>query len=386
MSGFVLARGLSGLPKAGVRGLQALAAVYKTTGEPQQVVEVVERTIPDDSKSLGQGQVVVQMLAAPVNPSDLNQIEGKYPVRGTFSSMQIGDQSIQAAVGGNEGVGEVVQVGHDVTGLQAGDWVVPQQAGVFGTWCTHAVAGASGLLRIPRAWREKVRPVDVACLKVNSSTAYRLLRDFVGLQPGDYVIQNGANSAVGRAVIQLARNWGIRTINVVRERAEGGGLLAQQLRALGADMVVTDTQLSDKDTAREIKALEPRLGLNCVGGRATMLMTKLIGPNGKLVSYGGMSGKPVSMPTSLLLFKNISAHGFWMNRWYDQALKDAALGEEQLRMWEDILAMTSKKQFTPEPVALEQWPVGSLQQTQELVATAVAWGSPKTVFTFGPSA
>lgn len=68
-------------------------------------------------------------------------------------------------------------------------------------------------------------PVEFAAtLQVNPPTAYRMLKDFVHLRPGDTVIQNGANSAVGQAVIQLAAAWGVNTINVVRSRYEHAGL------------------------------------------------------------------------------------------------------------------------------------------------------------------
>jgi trans-2-enoyl-CoA reductase len=45
-----------------------------------------------------------------------------------------------------------------------------------------------------------------------------MLKDFVDLRPGDWVIQNGANSAAGQAVIQIAAARGLKTINCVRTR------------------------------------------------------------------------------------------------------------------------------------------------------------------------
>ncbi len=55
-----------------------------------------------------------------------------------------------------------------------------------------------------------------ATLSVNPATAYRLLKDFSSLKAGDVIIQNGANSMVGQAVIQMARERGVKTINVIR--------------------------------------------------------------------------------------------------------------------------------------------------------------------------
>ncbi|PIA16171.1 NAD(P)-binding protein [Coemansia reversa NRRL 1564] len=307
------------------RRIQAQAAIYTETGDPQKVIKVISHKVPDTADELQRNEVLIRMLAAPVNPSDLNQIEGSYPVKARFKKLNAvngTNTSLIATVGGNEGVAEILATGSGVAGLFNGDWVVPRQAGVFGTWCTHAVVKDKTILKIPSGWREGVEAIDVACLKVNPSTAYRLLSDFVDLRPGDCIIQNGANSGVGRAVIQLAKHWGIRTINIVRDRPHLPEL-AQELYNLGADVVISDKQLIDTGDGRikikeQIKSLKAPicLGLNCVGGRTTVQMTKLISQGGVLVSYGGMSRQPVMLPTSLLIFKDISARGFWMNRWY----------------------------------------------------------------------
>ncbi|KAJ1864515.1 mitochondrial 2-enoyl thioester reductase [Coemansia sp. RSA 989] len=365
------------LPRLGTRQarlLQTQAAIYTEPGDPQAVVRVVERNLPDVP---GSNQVLVRMLAAPVNPSDLNQIEGTYPVKGTFDELTTSTDTIYAAVGGNEGVGEVIRVGDGVHGLQVGDWVVPQRAGQFGTWCTHTMTNASSLSAVPADWRSGLDPLDVACLKVNPCTAYRLLKDFAALNPGDYVIQNGANSGVGRAVIQLARYWGIRTVNVVRERPQLDQL-HQELISLGADIVVSDKQLATDDIKQQLKSLDApvRLGFNCVGGRATLQMTKFISAGGTLVSYGGMSRQPVTMPTSLLLFKNISACGFWMNRWYNQSFTSSRLEDEKHQMWREILGLIQQKKFVTQPLVTSNWHSQmDIGKAQEAVSGAVTWGA-----------
>lgn len=59
------------------------------------------------------------MLMAPINPSDINMIEGTYPILPTLP-----------AVGGNEGVGQVVEVGSDVKGIKINDLVLPSKPGL----------------------------------------------------------------------------------------------------------------------------------------------------------------------------------------------------------------------------------------------------------------
>ncbi|KAJ1950693.1 mitochondrial 2-enoyl thioester reductase [Linderina macrospora] len=354
-----------------------IAAVYTETGDPVSVLRVVERQLPS---SLQDGQLLIRMLAAPVNPSDLNQVEGVYPVKGRFGNIQVsGGTTIDAAVGGNEGVGEVIAVGSGVSGdLSVGDWVVPERAGEFGTWATHAVVDRTAVVKIPEDWRAGLEPLQVASIKVNPSTAYRMLRDFAPLNPGDYVIQNGANSGVGRAVIQLAKQLHVRTINVIRDR-DNFDELASELHELGGDIIIKDKELTDDAVKRRLKSLDApvRLGFNCVGGRVTLAMTKFISQGGSLVSYGGMSRQPVTLPTSLLLFKDIRAYGFWMNRWYETNKGSEARQE----MWADILRLAREGKFVTQPMQRAGWPAAGVDAAQEAVSGAVAWGA-KHAFIF----
>ncbi|KAI9501160.1 mitochondrial trans-2-enoyl-CoA reductase [Coemansia spiralis] len=355
--------------------IRAQSAVYTETGEPSQVLRVVEHEVPN-ADELGDTQAVVRMLASPINPSDLNQIEGAYPVRAPFSTRITGELS---AVGGNEAVGEVLYAGAG-SGLQIGSWVIPQRAGEFGTWSTHVVVDDAQVASVPLEWREGLEPLAVASVKVNPSTAYRLLRDFSALGPNDCVVQNGANSGVGRAVIQMARLMGVRTVNVVRERPDFGELAAE-LSGLGADLVVQDRELGDPAVRERIGALGPvRLGLNCVGGRATLLMTKLLAKGATLVTYGGMSRQPVTLPTSLLVFRDIRACGFWMNRWYLSQPR-----ERRDEMWRDILGMARRGQFQTQPMARVEWPGASrvsAEEAQRAVRDAVSWSTGKRAFVF----
>jgi len=165
--------------------------------------------------------------------------------------------------------------------------------------------------------------VQGAMLTVNPPTAYGMLTNFVKLEKGDYVVQNGANSAVGQAVIQIASHLGFKTINFVRSRPEQSlATLKSHLSSLGATHVFTYDDLSDKTLNLRSKVPEwtsgkgVKLGLNCVGGKENSLMAGLLGQDAHLVSYGAMSKQPLSLPTSLHIFKNLTSHGYWQTRWY----------------------------------------------------------------------
>lgn len=135
---------------------------------------------------------------------------------------------------------------------------------------------------------------------------------------GDVVIQNGANSAVGQAVFQMAAQRDIKTINVIRDRPELGDTV-ERMKSYGAYIVVTEDQLGTPSFQRLISDLpKPKLALNCVGGTSATEIARTLDQGGVHVTYGGMSRKPVQIPTSLLIFRDIQLRGFWLSRWVDE--------------------------------------------------------------------
>jgi len=244
----------------------------------------------------GAGEVLVRMLAAPVNPADLNVIEGTY-----------GELPSLPCTIGNEGVGVVEQLGSSVHGLSVAQTVLPLS---FGTWAEKMVVPAEALIVLP----DGLDPLQAAMLAVNPATAWRMLHDFARLDPGDWIVQNAANSGVGRAVIQLAKALGLRTLNVVR-RVE----LIEELEKIGGDVVVTE-EMNLRD---QVQALcggkNPKLALNAVGGASALNLANALAPGAPLVTYGAMGRQPLKIPNSLLIFKNLSFHGFWLRRWKETA-------------------------------------------------------------------
>jgi trans-2-enoyl-CoA reductase len=160
----------------------------------------------------------------------------------------------------------------------------------------------------------EIEPIQAAMLKVNPITAWRMLHDFVSLRPGDWLIQNAANSGAGQCVIQIARELGYRTVNVVR-RAE----LVEELRALGGDVVVVDGESVRNEVVAATERAPIRLALNAVGGENALHVAKCLASDGTMVTYGAMSLEPLCLPNGMLIFKNLRFTGFWVNKWYDAA-------------------------------------------------------------------
>ena len=154
-----------------------------------------------------------------------------------------------------EGAGIVVEVGSAVRNLEPGALVILPHG--LGTWREACAVAAEKLVVVPGG----IEPIQAAMLKVNPVTAWRMLHDFVSLRPGDWLIQNAANSAAGRCVIQIARELGYKTVNIVR-RAE----LVDELRAEGADVVLVDGETLRDEVAGGNGARADSPGFECGRG------------------------------------------------------------------------------------------------------------------------
>ncbi|KAF2863859.1 putative mitochondrial enoyl reductase [Piedraia hortae CBS 480.64] len=325
---------------------QAQCLSFAKYGEPKEVLKLHRHSISPAHGNL----VTIKFLASPINPADINQIQGVYPSKPTFSG-SIGS-SEPLAVGGNEGLAEVVSVGNKVSKLRCGDWVIMNGPG-FGTWRTHAQTTEDKLAPIRN--HEGVTPEQVGTVSINPLTAYRMLRDFVPLQQDEWFIQNGANSGVGRAAIQLGKEWGYKSINIVRQRKseEQMASLREELKTLGADVVVTDEEVQSRDFPKRVEELTGkapvRLALNCVGGPLVNFMAKMLAPGSHVVTYGAMSKQPVSLPMGLLIFKNITFSGFWVSQW------SKLHPEQRQKCIDEVLDLTRAGKFKDTPMQKVKW-------------------------------
>src|SRR6266404_5328547 len=267
--------------------------VYQTHGKPAEVLQIKTEPWPKPTAD----EVVVAMRAAPINPADINAIEGKYPARREVP-----------AIPGFEGAGVVVELGANVKSIANGALVILPHN--IGTWREAVAVKASELVVVP----SDIEPMQAAMLKINPLTAWRLLHGYVDLRRGDWIIQNAANSGAGRAVIQIAHELGFKTVNVVRR-----GELVEELRAEGGDIVLVDGEKLRDEVKSATNGAPIRLGLNSVGGDSALRLANCLAFGGTLVSFGAMSLQPLKIPTGLLIFKDLRFRGIWINKWYDNA-------------------------------------------------------------------
>lgn len=242
------------------------------------------------------------------------------------------------AIPGNEGVGVVEEIGAEVQGVCPGNKVIVTKP-VQGTWRDIGTFNKDVLKVVP----DNMGLVEAATLTVNPCTAFRMLSDFQPVRNGDMVvIQNGANSACGQNVIQICKAWGVENINIVRNRPEINEL-KEYLKCLGATYVLTEEELRSTTIFRDKKIKKPMLALNCVGGKSSLEMLRHLQHTGCMVTYGGMSREPVTIPTSAFIFKNLAFYGFWMTAWNEKA----SPAEKDEMMSEVISLMCEQKLKAP---------------------------------------
>jgi NADPH:quinone reductase-like Zn-dependent oxidoreductase len=263
-------------------------AVLEKYGPPEDGVRCVE--VPDPGPP-GAGEVVFDVLAFPINPADISMCRGSYRLRPTLP-----------ATPGAECIGRVTAVGAGVAHVAPGDLVITLQRE---NWAQQRRVKADDAIAVPAG-------IDLqqgAMLRINPPTALLLLSDVVDLAPGQWVIQNVANSAVGRLLIRLARARGIKTVNVVRRPS-----LFPELKALGADACAVD----GPDLAEAVKAATGgapiRLGIDAVSGRATARLSACVGEGGVVCNYGSMTGEDPVMARSALVGSAQTLVGFILGR------------------------------------------------------------------------
>jgi mitochondrial enoyl-[acyl-carrier protein] reductase / trans-2-enoyl-CoA reductase len=257
-------------------------------GAPEEVARCVD--VPDVSAP-GPGEVVFDVLAFPINPADISFCRGSYRLRPPLP-----------ATPGAEGVGRVAAVGSGVTRVKPGDLVINMQRE---NWVQRRRVKAEDAIPIP----PDLEVAQAAMLRINPPTAQLLLDDHVTLAPGDWVIQNVANSAVGRHVIVLAKLRGVHTVNVVRRDDVAG-----ELRDLGADVVIPDGPDLAERARQAVGGAPIRLGIDAVSGDACRRIGDCIGDGGVVVSYGSMSGADPVISRAAVNMRGVNLTGFNLGR------------------------------------------------------------------------
>jgi NADPH:quinone reductase-like Zn-dependent oxidoreductase len=262
------------------------AVQIKSYGDPLEVLEVVDVTEP---KAPGANEALLGIEIATLNKHDL-----------LFIGNALGGGPALPTIVGNEGFGRVLAVGGGVENVTVGDRVLAPP--LSQTWREKMIVPASGLFPLPDG-----DPYQLSMLSGNPPTAALILSEYAQLKPGDWVVQNSANSGVGRSLIAIAKVRGLRTINFVRRQE-----LSKELKGAGGDIVLVDEPGAAEKALRLVGDSSVRLAVDGIGGVATTTLVQVLSPGGVLVSYTAASGEPMSVNALQLIFKQLRIEGFFL--------------------------------------------------------------------------
>lgn len=267
------------------------AAVFDRFGPAADVLAV--RDVPQPVP--GRGEVLVRMIASPVNPSDLLYTEGKYGLKPKLP-----------ATPGFEGVGVVEASGGGVLGwLRKGKRVAVVNDGV-GNWGEYTVAKARQVIPVP----DSLPDDQAACFFVNPATALAMTERVLAVQPGDWLLQTAAGSNLGKMVIRLGKQVGFKTVNVIRRREQ-----VDELKQLGADVVLVAGDGPVPERVRELVPGGVKHALDPVGGQTGADAVASLAAGGRCLLYGLLSGEPVPVDPRFLITGSKTVEGFWLADW-----------------------------------------------------------------------
>ncbi|MEU2204707.1 zinc-binding dehydrogenase [Microbacterium oleivorans] len=298
------------------------AVTHPVFGEPADVLETTE--LPDPTP--GAGEVRVRLLASPIHNHDL------WTIRGTY-----GFKPELPARSGTEAVGVVEELGEGVENLQVGQRIAT--GGTFGVWAEQFIARAATLIPVPEGL-----PDDQAAQLVSMPFSAISLIDFLDVKPGDWIVQNAANGAVGRMVAQMGRARGLNILGLVRRSAA-----VTELAEQGIDRVVAVDTDDWRDKVAEITGGAPIIaGVDSVGGESSGHVLSLLGENATLVVFGAMDAPVMQLASGPVIFRHITIEGFWgskVSTEMDAAKRGRLFGELAQHLSSGVLTLPVSATF-----------------------------------------
>ncbi len=289
-------------------------ARFTQIGDPVDVIEIIE----EPASKPGPDEVTIRMETAPIHLADLYCMQGKERFELPLP-----------ATPGFEGVGRITDIGSEISDWSVGNRVFPHLAS--GTWCDELTAKSEGLLPAPEG-----DAVQLSLMPINPPTSYLILEDFGDLQPGDWVIQNAANSNCGRYLIELAKLRGVRTVNVVR-RPE----LIPELEDLGGNVVLVDGDDLHERVLQATGGTYAKLGVDAVNGMATARIASCVEEGSTVLIYGMLTGEPCMLPPDVSFLRDVRLQGFYTIRQYAKRTP-----EDVHKIYEELLKLFSEGHLT----------------------------------------
>jgi NADPH:quinone reductase-like Zn-dependent oxidoreductase len=268
------------------------AAVFERYGPPGDVLQVRDVAQP----APGRGEVLVRMIASPINPSDLMFIEGRYTIPAQLP-----------ATPGFEGVGIVESAGGGVLGWLRKGKRVAVIHDRLGAWAEYTITKSRLVVPVPDA----IPDDQAAAFFVNPATAIAMTQDVLRIPAGQWLLQTAAGGELGKMIVRLGRRIGFRTMNVVRRREQ-----VDELKKLGGDAVLVE---ADGPIDEQVKRLTDGAGvpfaIDPVGGKTGSELIASLGAGGRCLLYGSLSDEAASVHPRRLISAAIRIEGFWLGAW-----------------------------------------------------------------------
>ncbi|WP_343581725.1 zinc-binding dehydrogenase [Acinetobacter sp.] len=288
--------------------------IHHSFGEPAEVLQLAEMPRPEPKA----GEVRIKTILSPMHNHDVWTVRGSYGYKPTLP-----------AIGGSEAVGIVDAVGEGVDQSKLGQRVAV--AGVHGSWAEYFIASAHAIIALNDAIDN-----ETAAQLIGMPISALMLLDFVNVQPGQWLIQNTANGAVGKTVAMIAQARGLQVINLVR-RSDA----IAEMQALGIQHVVATDQDDWKAKVKALHADQPLIaGVDSIGGSASGEMLNLLSENSLLVSFGSMTGETMQISSGDLIFKQATVKGFWAS-----VVSKEMPAERKKALFVELLTLAAQKKL-----------------------------------------
>lgn len=308
------------------------------------IIEIVERLTPKPKP----GQILVQMAAAPINPSDLLFLQGLYGLNKTLPIVP-GLEGSGLVVAAGKGFLSKRLLGHRVacSGLGNGD----------GTWGEYVVLDADSCIPVSI----DVSDEQAASMFVNPWTAIALT-EIARKGRHKAIVLTAGVSQLARMMLRLCKPQGIPILHIVRNSTQ-----VKLLESLGAKEIINSSEpYFWRQLAIDCDRLKATIAFDAVAGNMTGILAQAMPPSSRVVVYGSLASQFCQVKVNNLLFEKTTIEGFWLNHWLSKKnlLQQLFLGKRTQR----LLSSTVKTEVR------ERLPLEKIDQALKLSATNATGG------------
>ena len=315
-----------------------MKALHITAHGPPSALRPTDIPVP----SRGSGEVLIQVEAAGVNPSDVVSVEGRFP------------QAVLPRVLGRDFAGRVVDGPAEVKDLAV--WGSGGDLGVTrdGTHAEFLVLPREAVSVRPR----NLTPEEAASAGVPALVAWTALVELANVQPGEWVVVGGAAGAVGWTAVEFAAARGAKVIALVKDGTEAEWLDRARIVAVArSDLGDLPTVVQEATGGKGVD-----VALNGVGAPVFTPLLDALARGGRMCVYSAAAGREVTLNLFDFYRRRLHLDGI------DTVSLSAALAA---RILDQLRPLFESGQLRPHP-RLEAWPLEEAAKAYAQVARGSA--------------